>query len=43
MSDHFDLVVLGARPAGEKAATQAAYFGKSVAIVEQSPAQAARP
>lgn len=35
--DHYDLVVIGAGPAGEKAATQAAYFGKSVAIVERRP------
>jgi NAD(P) transhydrogenase len=33
--EHFDLVVLGAGPAGEKAAAQAAYFGKRVAIVER--------
>jgi len=31
----FDLVVIGSGPAGEKAAAQAAYFGKTVAIVEQ--------
>jgi NAD(P) transhydrogenase len=37
MTERFDLVVLGAGPAGEKAATQAAYFGKSVAIVERRP------
>lgn len=36
MSDpeHFDLVVIGAGPAGEKAAAQAAYFQKRVAIIE---------
>src|SRR5947209_1973927 len=33
--DVFDLVVLGAGPAGEKGAAQAAYFGKRVAIVER--------
>jgi NAD(P) transhydrogenase len=33
----FDLVVLGAGPAGEKGAAQAAYFGKRVAIVEREP------
>jgi NAD(P) transhydrogenase len=33
----FDLVVLGSGPAGEKAAAQAAYFGKRVAIVEREP------
>ena len=35
MSERYDLVVLGAGPAGEKAATQAAYYGKRVAIVER--------
>src|SRR3954462_10355294 len=33
--EHFDLVVIGAGPAGEKAAAQAAYFKKRVAIVER--------
>jgi NAD(P) transhydrogenase len=33
--DRFDLVVIGAGPAGEKGAVQAAYFGKRVAIVER--------
>jgi NAD(P) transhydrogenase len=33
---HFDLVVIGSGPAGEKGAVQAAYFGKKVAIVEKS-------
>ncbi len=37
MSDHFDLVVLGAGPAGEKGAAQAAYFGKKVCVVERAP------
>jgi NAD(P) transhydrogenase len=36
--DRYDLVVIGSGPAGEKAATQAAYFGKRVAIVERRPA-----
>jgi NAD(P) transhydrogenase len=31
----FDLLVLGSGPAGEKAAAQAAWFGKSVAVVEK--------
>src|SRR5207249_2921273 len=35
--DSFDMVVIGSGPAGEKAAAQAAYFGKRVAVVEQSP------
>ena len=31
----FDMVVIGAGPAGEKAATHAAYFGKRIALVER--------
>ena len=34
----YDLVVIGGGPAGEKAAVQAAYWGKRVAVVERSPA-----
>ncbi len=37
MRDDFDLVVIGSGPAGEKGAAQAAYYEKSVAIVEQAP------
>jgi len=37
MTDHFDLVIIGAGPAGEKGAAQAAYFGKKVCIVERAP------
>src|SRR5688572_11679677 len=37
MSEHYDLVVIGAGPAGEKGAAQAAYFGKKVCIVERAP------
>ena len=33
--EHYDLVVIGSGPAGEKAAAQAAYFGKRVAVVEK--------
>ena len=32
----FDLIVIGSGPAGEKAAAQAAYLGKRVALVERS-------
>src|SRR5687768_11990123 len=32
---HYDLAVLGAGPAGEKASAQAAYFGKKVIVVER--------
>jgi NAD(P) transhydrogenase len=38
MEERFDMVVVGAGPAGEKAAAQAAYFGKRVAVVEAAPA-----
>src|SRR5690349_921962 len=34
---HYDLVVIGSGPAGEKGAAQAAYFGKRVALVERAP------
>ena len=36
-SEHFDLVIVGAGPAGEKGAAQAAYFGKRVCIIERAP------
>src|SRR5215510_8288109 len=36
-AEQFDLVVIGSGPAGEKAAAQAAYFGKRVAVVERAP------
>lgn len=35
--DHFDLIVIGAGPAGEKGAAQAAYFGKKVCVIERAP------
>jgi NAD(P) transhydrogenase len=37
MAERFDMVVVGAGPAGEKGAAQAAYFGHRVAIVERAP------
>jgi NAD(P) transhydrogenase len=37
MNDHFDLLVIGAGPGGEKGAAQAAYFGKRVCLVERAP------
>jgi len=33
--ERFDLICLGCGPAGEKAATQAAYYGKRVAVIER--------
>ena len=41
--ERFDLVVIGAGPAGEKGAAQAAYFGKRVAVVERSHAPGGTP
>ncbi len=35
---HYDLIVIGSGPAGEKGAAAAAYFGKKVALVEKEPA-----
>jgi NAD(P) transhydrogenase len=35
VTEGYDLVVVGGGPAGEKAAAQAAYFGKRVALVER--------
>ena len=35
VADEFDLVVIGSGPAGDKGASQAAYFGHSVAVVER--------
>ena len=35
--ERYDLVVIGAGPAGEKGAAQAAYFGKRVCIIERAP------
>jgi NAD(P) transhydrogenase len=35
--ESYDLVVLGAGPAGEKGAAQAAYFGNRVVVIERSP------
>lgn len=34
--EHFDLIVIGSGPAGEKGAAQAAYFGKRVAVIERA-------
>ena len=34
-STHYDLIVIGSGPAGEKGAAQAAYFGKRVALIER--------
>lgn len=43
MADHFDLVVIGSGPAGEKGAAQAAYYGKNVAIVDKAPKPGGAP
>ncbi len=36
--EKFDLLVIGSGPAGEKAALQAAYFGRSVCVIDRGPA-----
>jgi NAD(P) transhydrogenase len=36
-ASHYDLVILGAGPAGEKAAAQAAYYKKHVLVIEGEP------
>ena len=36
MEEHYDMVVVGAGPAGEKAAAQAAYFDRRVVVVERA-------
>jgi NAD(P) transhydrogenase len=37
MAAKYDLIVIGAGPAGEKGAAQAAYFGKRVSLVDPCP------
>ncbi len=37
MTSHYDLIVIGSGPAGEKGAAQAAHFGKNVILVERAP------
>ena len=32
---HFDVIIIGSGPAGEKAAAQAAYIGKKVLVIEK--------
>ncbi len=36
LTGHYDLIVIGAGPAGEKGAAQAAYFGRRVAMIERA-------
>lgn len=37
MAEEYDLIVIGAGPAGEKGATKAAQYGKRVALIERAP------
>ncbi len=37
MSEKYDLIVIGAGPAGEKGASKAAQYGKRVALIERAP------
>ena len=43
VEERFDLVVIGAGPAGEKGAAQAAYFGKRVAVADRSAVPGGTP
>lgn len=43
MPEKYEMVVIGAGPAGEKAAAQAAYFGHRVVIVEQQATPGGAP
>src|SRR3954462_2729195 len=36
-TEHYDLVVIGSGPAGEKGAAQPAYFGKRLCLIEKAP------
>ena len=36
-TERYDLAIIGSGPAGEKAAAQAAYFGKRVLVIERAP------
>ncbi len=36
MNTHYDLIVIGSGPAGEKGAAEATYFGKKVALIERA-------
>ena len=37
MTEQYDLIVIGAGPAGEKGASKAAHYGKRVALIERAP------
>ena len=37
MAENYDLIVIGAGPAGEKGAAKAAQYGKRVALIERKP------
>ncbi|HEX6269304.1 MAG TPA: Si-specific NAD(P)(+) transhydrogenase [Anaerolineales bacterium] len=37
MAEEYDLIVIGAGPAGEKGASKAAQYGKRVALIERAP------
>jgi len=37
LTEKYDLIVIGAGPAGEKGASKAAYYGKRVALIERAP------
>jgi NAD(P) transhydrogenase len=37
LAEKYDLIVIGAGPAGEKGASKAAQYGKRVALIERAP------
>jgi NAD(P) transhydrogenase len=37
LTEHYDLIVIGAGPAGEQGASKAAQYGKKVALIERAP------
>ncbi|MEM1424921.1 MAG: FAD-dependent oxidoreductase, partial [Planctomycetota bacterium] len=37
MSKHYDVLVIGTGPAGQKGAIQAAKLGRSVGVIEKDP------
>ena len=37
MAENYDLIVIGAGPAGEHGASKAAQYGKRVALIEREP------
>ena len=43
MTEHYDMLVIGSGPGGQRAAIQASKLGKRVAVVEKSDQLGGRP